>query len=92
MRIPAVFSFKFAATNFALRGAETQRFEGKVRKFAAANLPAGPPGHPSNSSISKAGTPGLRRIWGMGKLLIGDYLHHLQKQSTQEDVAMHGTQ
>jgi len=56
-----VASVKFAAANWV-------DIDASRRKFAAANFPSGPPlGAPARST-TKAGTPGLRRIWGIQKV------------------------
>jgi hypothetical protein len=57
-----VDKLKFAAANLAALGT-------CVRKFAAANSPGGPPPPEPKSFKTKAGNPGLRRIWGSQILL-----------------------
>jgi len=65
MRSRAVVSLKFAAANWV-------DVDASRREFAAANFPSGPPPSDPNRDTTKAGTPGLRCIWGSHKVVILD--------------------
>jgi hypothetical protein len=76
-----VGSLKFAAANWV-------DIDASRRKFAAANFPSGPPLSDPKRLTTKAGTPGLRRIWSIQQVTILDPPATSPGSSIQEVRAM----